>query len=592
MAGRTRQKDVVIPTTALVASAVRYAGDAARIYQPRQDWQEECYRHFAICGEARFAARFFGHALSRATLHIVKKVKNELVRQENGPAVEALDALFNGDDGQAQMLDAIGVHLTIAGECWLIGREVDGVDVWEVISILELSVQGKNWTIKYADDSLQDVQLKDSDVAIRIWRPFPGKRIEADSPFRSLLPVLSEIEWATRHIFKQLSSRLAGAGLLMLPQEMTFPPPPEVDGKPVVISNEAEGFMLTLADTMMAMEDDSSMAGYVPIIVTAPGDSIDKARLMHFWSELDEKAMAIRSNNVHRFALGMDLPPEQVEGMSSNVGTGGGNSNGVSHWGAWQIEESTIKMHVEPMLLLVCNAVTVGYIRPAVAPSPGDVVPEQVWFDTSALRLRPDRSKEALELYDRGLIRGEVAVRENGFSVDDMPDADELKQWLLIKVAMGSATPEQVGAALNALGVAVPVPALPAAPTREARPDPTLIDHPTRPRTPAESNAVLLAACEPLALRALERAGNRLRNSGMKPPGVPSYETHCHVKANGATAALLEDAFTTCPQVLAGIADETVVTPVLQSYVSTLLAEQAPHTRERLAHWLELGVPS
>jgi len=34
----------------------------------------------------------------------------------------SLKDLFNGKDGQAQMLESIGIHLTIAGECYLIGR--------------------------------------------------------------------------------------------------------------------------------------------------------------------------------------------------------------------------------------------------------------------------------------------------------------------------------------------------------------------------------------------------------------------------------------------------------------------------------------
>jgi hypothetical protein len=78
--------------------------------------------------------------------------------------------------------------------------------------------------------------------------------------------------------------------------------------------------------------------------------------------------------------------------MSSNGGTGGGTSNGVSHWGAWQIEESTIKPHVEPMLDTVVNALTAGYLRPTT-----DDLTAYVVYSTAALRLRPDRSKEAFE---------------------------------------------------------------------------------------------------------------------------------------------------------------------------------------------------
>lgn len=580
---RVKKEPVVIPTTSLVASAVRYDGKSARIYQPNQNWQAECYRHFAICGEARFASKFVGHALSRATLGIATPSKDGPVPVENGPAVDALDALFNGKDGQAQMLDALGTHLTIAGECYLVGRAVDGEDVWEIVSILEMRVQGSRWAIHYGE-GVPDVPLTDSDVVIRIWLPNPARRIEADSPFRSLLPILTEIEWLTRHIFAQTSSRLAGAGLLMLPQGMSFPPPPSVDGQPQQTANEADAFMLTLADAMLQpISDPSSPSAMVPIVVTAPDDSIDKAKLMHFWSELDSNALAMRSEAIRRFALGMDMPPEQVLGMhSSGGGTGGGRSTGVSHWGAWQIEEATIKMHIEPMLELVANSLTIGYLRPLLGDSVGD---QAVVYDSSTLRLRPDRSKEAMELYDRGLLSGSVLLRENGFAPEDLPSDDEFKTWLLRKVASGSATPEQVAAACKALGVDLG-PVGPPAETNQTPPAPTIKDHPVRDIP----SAAVLHSCEALVLRALERAGNRLRANGQRPPGVPASETHVYVRANGNAAFCLDDAWSSAPQVLAGLVPVESTVEVLDSYCKTLLAEQSPHTRARLNQWLSLNV--
>lgn len=586
---RTRRttEPVVIPTTSLVASAARYTGKSARIYQPNQDWQKECYRHYSICGEARFAAKFFGHAISKAVLQVAIRDKGNISIQTTGMGVDLLTDLFNGEDGQAQMLDAIGTHLTIAGECYLVGRTVSGKDIWEIVSILEMRVSGTRWRIHYGD-GLPDVELSDKDVVIRIWVPNPGKRIEADSPFRSLLPILTEIEWLTRHIFAQTSSRLAGAGILFMPQGMSFPPPPEVDGKPPTTANDADAFMLTLADAMLSpIADPSRPEAMIPVVVTAPDDAIDKARLMHFWSELDAASMELRSEAIRRFALGMDLPPEQVMGMSSNGGTEGGNSNGVSHWGAWQIEESTIKLFIEPMLELICNAITIGYLRPLA----DDETDEFVHYNTAALRLRPDRSREAMELYDRGLLSGEALLRENGFSIDDLPDKKEYQAWLLRKVASGSATPEQVGAALKVLGVdlgtaeqAVGVG------TREARPAPSLEDHPTRPRTPGEGNLALLAASDALVFRALERAGNRIRQKmGVKPPNVPSYEMHTLYRANGEADVLLDDAWSCAPQVLDGIADVTMTVQTLDAYCRSLFAEQANHSRDRLRQWLEVS---
>jgi hypothetical protein len=479
------------------------------------------------------------------------------------------------------MLDALGTHLTIAGEAYLVGRAVDEIDTWEIISCLEMQVAGTAWQINYGN-GLPIIQLTENDVVIRIWLPSPARRIEADSPFRALLPILSEIEWLTRHVFAQITSRLAGSGILIMPQGMTFPPPPEqvaTDGSSGGPANDADAFMRTLADAMMSpIDDPSSPSAIVPIVITAPDDTIDKPRLMKFWSDLDSNAQGLRTEAIRRFALGMDLPPEQVLGMSGTTRTDSGGT--ISHWGAWQVEESTIKLHIEPMLDVIVNALTVGYLRPAI-----DDDTALVGYDATALRLRPDRSKEAFELYDRGLISATALLRENGFDADDTPASEEFQHWLLVKVASGSATPEQVQSALGALGVKLgPVTG---EVTRETRPDPTLEGHPIRPRTPDES--ALVAAAEALVFRALERAGNRLRQSVVKPPGVPAYETHVYVKANGTAEKLLDDAWSCAPQVLDGIADPAVVVPVLSSYCASLLKEQSPHRRERLVNWLRLA---
>src|SRR5262245_4552873 len=582
---RRDQPPVVIPSNSLVASAVRYPGRAARIYMPSGDWQRECYRHYSICGEARFAAKFMGHALSRAVLSITTKLDDGTVApQNNGAASDGLKELFNGPDGQAQMLDAIGVHLTIAGECYLVGRKVQpdennpAAEVWEVVSVLEMHVNGNNWSIRYGEGQ-KEVTLTDDDVVIRIWMPFPARRIEADSPFRSLLPILTEIEYLTKHVFAQVQSRLAGAGVWVLPQSLTFPPPPEQNGTPVTYENEAQGLMLTLGEAMITpLSDPSSPSALVPIVVTVPDDQVaNVSQPIQFWSPLDAEAKELRREAITRFAVGMELPPEQVLGMGSNPGTGGGTSNGVSHWGAWQIEESTIKMFVEPMLETVANALTIGYIRPLSEDSN-----DMVTYDTAALRLRPDRSKESIEMYDRGAISLHAMLRENGFPITDMMTPDELADWLTKKVATGSATPDMVNAALNLLGVDLGETG--DAGINEAPPPPSLEDHPVNPRTPAES--ALGAACEGLVYRALERAGNRLRQNMGKPPGVPSFETHTVVPALGKEALLLDDAWPCAAKVLDGIADADKTIAVLNAYTTMLLTTQIKHDRTVMTAWL------
>lgn len=568
-----------MPTNALIASAHRYTGRAPRIYAPSKDWQKRCYQHYGQCGEARFAARYFGHAMSRATLFIADA---KGVAATSGAPRALLDELFSGVEGQAEMLEMAGVHLVVAGECYLVGREVDGVDIWEVVSVMEVESGAGGWQILSPEDGTW-MPLQDDDVVIRVWIPKPDRRWEADSPFRSLLPVLDEIEWITRYIHAQTTSRLTGAGILVFPEGMTFPPPPPVDGKEQELSNDADAIMTVLGEVMSeSLKGNGAASEQVPVVITAPAEAIGDIKHLTFWTPLDENARDMRKDAIHRFALGMDLPPEMVLGMGSNEGTGGGSSNGVSHWGAWMIEEQAIKLHIEPMLDRLCAALTGYYLRPLVDTD------QRIKADTSTLRLRPDRSAESLELADRGWLKMETAVVENGFSADDIPDDDQRREWLLMKLAGGSATPEQVNAALKLLGVDLGVDMSPEsdeAPVENA-PPPSLDEHPARPRTPLEHSIPTLEA---LVLRALERAGNRLRNIHQIRTSGPSFEAHTHIEANGTATQCLEDAWATAPIVLSdlGQAEAERVITVLNDYCGDLMKNQASHTRAALTTWCE-----
>jgi hypothetical protein len=587
--------------TSLVASATRYDSDnppdtgVQRQQQVPGDWQRECYHHRSICGEARFASAFMGHAFSRATLSVGKvNTKGEVKATTTGPAHQFLRGLLTAVGGEEALLDAAGEHFTVAGEFWLIGREgqgPEGTDTWDICSVLQVDAKGAQWTVDFGDKRGKvrlniDGKVPDQkkDYAIRVWIPDPANPAEADSPFKSLLPVLREIEGMTRHIAAQVQSRLALAGLLAIPSEATQPPPPPVGGRARKTTSDLDNFMRLLADAMAANLNDQAgtVRARVPIMMKMPGANIGQMKLLEFWSKLDEQAHKIRDDAIKRFFLGMDAPPEVLSGIGGAAGTGGGRSNGVSHWGAWQIEEQTIKMHVEPGLKSLASALRSAYIQP-LTKDYSDVV----LFSTEDLRLRPDRSEPSIVLSNMGLLKPEVTVKENGFDPDtDMMSDEEWRKWMLRKIASGSATPEQVAAANALLGIQLPVPQGQGQTVREARPDPTLDNLPNRDRTPEAAS--LLPVAEALVLQALGRAGNRIRSKfDVRVNGVPAYESHTLHACNGSAAELLTDAFPTAPLVLGEDADRVV--PVLHAYCRSLMANQQPHTRDALARFLKVA---
>lgn len=598
-------------TKALVASSMQYAGNVSpRIYGGDKGWQQECYRFYGIIGEARQAARYFGNAMGKCEAFMETPTtaadgasKNWVASYDSAEAM-VLDDMFSGRNNQGQAFTDVGIHLTIGGECFILGKfhggdqgvtyfdstVGDGTMTWEVASPLEMQTYGNGWQQTVPGEELPYI-FQAEDIVIRVWRSDPYRRNQADSPFKSLLPVLKEIEQFTEHINSQIVSRLVGAGILFVPAGMDFPEEEEQDGKATETANGPSRFMKILGNVASkALRDRGSAAARVPIIIQAPDDLIDKARLMTFWSDLDEKAAEMRTGALHRFAAGMDLPNEKVEGMASNNGTGGGTSNGVSHWGAWEIDEDVITGHIEPAMDLLVAAILIDWVRTQV---PNTVM--RVAYSTARLRLRPDRSKEALELYNLGLLKPEALFREVGFDTGDMADDADRKAMILWKLSTGSATPDQVAAAAATYGITLPLastngsqgqapaPALPQAPSLE--------DHPTKPRDPSEVNAALHAACNALVLQALQRVGNHLmavKTGKVVPPeGVPTHSVHTFAVTELDADRLLAKAFPMAADILDGIADPADVMPCLRRYTATLVASKTEHSRAEMIRWLE-----
>lgn len=567
------------------------AGSAA-IYKPQRKgggqtdrhsiakrWQIEAYRHVNICGEARYAATLFAAMAGRAELGVSEPqaLRGKATWIKTGPEVDALAELAPTVRERTKLIRDYMLHRTIAGECYLIARkrvdtdpgyieppDPDQLDlfdpefdaeelpdpnspIWEIVAVTELNKVGagenETWTVRHDNGSY--LTLSPEDPVIRLWNPDPQDRREAWSPFRSLLPTLMEIEWLTKHIFTQVRSRLMSAGVWFLPDNLTFPPPPSdsVEGGAEAIAqmNEAEQFMLSLAASSMQMLD-AEEPSFPSIVMADPIalGAIDQKKLIQFWSEIDDKAMLLRSDAVRRFALGMDMPPEQILGSSGLAVSGSGGSAGsVNHWGVWANEEQTISAHIEPALDDFVGALTAGFLRLAVE---GTTL--VLAYDTAALRMRQDRSKEAMEWYDRGVLKAKVALKETGFDPEnDMMDDAEHKMWLLGKIVTGQFQPEQMAAVLTMLtGINLPDVSGNASgsdkPKEVAGRDlpPSLEGHPYEgpPREQHDHTeapfSARAASAEVLVLRALEKAGNVLLNSGKrgrdKDRSTPAHMAH------------------------------------------------------------------
>lgn len=582
---KTRGDDP-LPSKSLVASAKRITRgvDPNKIARSGSGWQDAAWHFYNTVGEYAYAVNWVGNLLSRAKLYATIDDGDGPRRlPPDDPASRLVEALFYDEQGRSTALQQIGVHYTVAGEAWVVGFEEDGQEQWQVVAPSRIKKTGDDYTIN-------GKPVTGDPFMMRIWRPHPVDNSAATSPSRAALPILSEIERLTMHVAAQVDSRLSSAGILFLPNQMTFAVKTE-DGN--TITGNADAFVDVLQDVMgraiMNREDASAL---VPIVVTADGEVIEHVHHLQFWSELDNHAIELRTEAIRRLALSMDMPPEIL--------TGQGDTN---HWSSWSIDESSIKSHTEPLLNRIADDLATGYLRPmliqggdGVAALPAeDARSYGIGVDTSEMRLRPNRSEEALELWDRGVLSAETLAIETGFRSDDIQDEAEHKRWFLNKVASGQTTPEIVEAALRALGIELEVRDNPDAPSdrpeiQEARPTPSLEDHPRR-EIPDESEIAMLAACEVLVFRALERAGNRLKNKTQrKIPGVAASETYMFHKVDtGTLDFVLEDAWSAVDRFAHrwGVNSERL-TACLDAYTRAILVEQKPHDPQMMRGFVNL----
>jgi hypothetical protein len=434
MAGRRKRGQTepeIVSPNALVASAARLDLSKKPRGAIQQDWQAEAWDYYDTCGELRYAANWMGNSLSRATIYAADLDDNGQptgTPTTNPLALAAAHDLLGGPSNQAQILQQVGVHLTIAGDCYIIGEtpvDQQGVplpdDEWYVASTDELSFRSGAWVIDRGNG--RRPLAEDRTVIIRVWNSHPRKKWQADSPVRAVLPVLRELRQLQRVSGQQMDSRLAGAGILVLPIGVQFPEP-TLDAQRA--NPGADPLMLSLAENIMVpLEDPEDSSRLVPMTMRVPVEAVDKVKLVTFASQLWAENTQLREACIRRLALGLDMPPEQLLGMSD-----------ANHWGAWQIEESGVKLHVTPRLTTIVNAINEGYYEPALERQGLAPWKFTLWFDTSELVQRPNRSQDAQWAYDHDELGGKALRRELGFDESDAPSKDEKLAKILAKVVV------------------------------------------------------------------------------------------------------------------------------------------------------------
>lgn len=429
-------------------------GSAAASMSRNKAWQEAAWGYYDQVGELKFAFNLISQVVSRALIFpaviedtsevpieakaFLDEVKQAVAKSAASAAEPEPKATLNDDapaaagsglseaaekadsalrslvlGGQAELLRLFALNLSIPGECYLVH---DG-NKYLVASISELT-PGNPPQLKHSNTNLTGEggagKKLDRDAYVaRIWRSHPRWSAEADS---SMLGVLDQVEKLVLfdQVMRTISRSRLSAGIIFIPSGLT----------PVGEKSLEESLIEV---TTQPIEDESVASTVTPLLLTGPPELGDKIKRIDLSRQIDEQMTKLSDMAIDRVLAGLDIPKNIVAGMQE-----------TRYSNALVIDDSLYKAHIEPLILMICDALTQAYLRPALrrAGVEEEIVNKfVVWYNPSAIVTRPDRSQAANEGFDRYLLSGEAWRRARGYSDLDKPDEDELIRRLALEKA-------------------------------------------------------------------------------------------------------------------------------------------------------------
>lgn len=417
-------------------------------------WQTAAWQFYDIIGELHFAFNLIGQILSqlrlfvaivddpdsapvRSTTFVDQMAEDHKLWPENTAEVVKYaddvlyDLLVNSPGMGSGLLRELGINLSIAGEAYLVREKM-----WAVASTDELkkSANGKGYAIQRSRN--RDVNGKEETLAAntfvaRIWRTHPRYSAEADSSMIGVLDSCEQLTLLTQAIRMMTRSRM-NAGIIFVPDGLAA----GVDDDNPQSVDEA-----IIKAAISPLEEESAATSVVPLVVTGPAALGKELKKIDLGRTVDEQMIQLADSTLDRILQGIDVPKTVVQGLSD-----------VKFSNAVIIDDNLYKAHIEPLALLIVDALTQVYLRPALRKQ----FPEQtestsilnrmiIWFDPSEIVTRPDKSTAANEGYDRNILSGKAWRVARGFSEYDKPSDDEL----LTKMALErTQIPPDIAAAL------------------------------------------------------------------------------------------------------------------------------------------------
>lgn len=509
-------------TQPIVAAGARVTQREAETFRRLiQPWQIQSLDFYDTVGEAWYAAQFYARAMSKIRIFAAEIDENGEVKEiedKTDPAVEAIDRIRDRSGNRSQFQAAWGRLTFLTGETYMtVTQDDDGFEEWECLSSDELRLAPGQGYVRYAAPSVPPEELvmapddafepigegKKSAVVYRLWRRHPRFSLLADAPMRAVLPLIEELQLLQLAVRARARSRLSGAGILLIPTELSFAnqPPPGTENDP-----KKNPVMERIQHAItLAIQNPGSAAQVVPVVIEGPGEILQYVQHIKFNDPAEEyQESEERIKLIERIATGLDFPKEQLLGL--------GDSN---HWSGWLVDDQTWNAHLQPMAQMFVDDLTGVYLQPLLRKLGFEEWDRRcVGFDPADAINHPDRFKDATEMRKLGAINDATWREVAGFNDEAVMEEREEQIFLAITFNDPQMLPEDIRPELPVDPMALPG----EGPVDEVEPG----DVPPEEADPGEAatNGTVTAAASASELmgvaratvrRAREKAGSRLR---------------------------------------------------------------------------------
>jgi hypothetical protein len=177
------------------------------------------------------------------------------------------------------------------------------------------------------------------------------------------------------------------------------------------------------------------------LIIRGPAELGDRIKQFKFERSFDPSLAARADRVLERILQGLDVPKDIVTGLAN-----------VKYSNATQIDESLYKAHIEPLMLLIADALTVVYLRPYLKANgfaESDVNRIVIWYDPSQVATRNDRAADADAGFSKMAVSYDTWRRTHGFSEADAPSPEEVALRIILE--KGAISPELTEAVIGAI---------------------------------------------------------------------------------------------------------------------------------------------